>query len=267
MAVFHIYVDESGKLTSNADYTCLGGYIGHESQWAMFSERWNIVRLKWGVPPIHMSRIVSPDHKNDEWKTIQDKWGENWVPMRDDMLADFAKIVAGAGLVAIGAVVDANRYRQIKAQSNGLSFPDSNVFALHRVVMRGIERVSIVDPNATISIIVDDDPEYAWHYYLQLKELKSHPNISAFGHVKNRIHGISFVNDSSYPGIQAADMLAWVVRNYMVEKKQNAGVEASALFLLLTQQGTNQPGVYDAETLQKLADNTIEAMRVGNENE
>jgi hypothetical protein len=67
--------------------------------------------------------------------------------------------------------------------------------------------------------------------------------------------------------IQAADMLAWVVRNYMVEKTTNEGVEASALFLLLTQQGTNQPGLYDGDTLQKLADNTIEAMRVDNEKE
>jgi hypothetical protein len=111
LAVFHIYVDESGKLASKDDYTCLSGFLGHETQWDYFSEMWKACRLKWGIPPLHMSRVVSPTRKQDEWTRIYESWGTNWIPMRDDMLVQFASIIDQAGLVALGTIVDAKKYR------------------------------------------------------------------------------------------------------------------------------------------------------------
>jgi hypothetical protein len=118
MAVYLMYVDESGKLSGkDPKYTCLCGYIGHHLEWQNFTLLWNRCRFRHSVPPIHMSRIMSPDNKNDAWKRKKEEWGDLWVEKRDRLLEELAEIVAGSGIVCVGIVVDAAAYKRIKVES------------------------------------------------------------------------------------------------------------------------------------------------------
>jgi hypothetical protein len=96
MAIFHLYGDESGKLSGNADRTSSCGYVAHISQWQLFANFWNDLRFKWQVPPLHMSRIMFPDSKEDGWKKVRQDWGNSWEKKRDIMLSQFSELILDA---------------------------------------------------------------------------------------------------------------------------------------------------------------------------
>jgi hypothetical protein len=262
--MFLIYADESGKL-AKSDYTSLCGYVGHSTEWGRFGGIWNNCRLRWGVPPLHMSRIMNPEKKDDVWRDIRRKWGDDWEPKRDAMLNDFGNIVASCGCVAVGAVVHAAHFRKI--QHSQAAFPhirDSNVFAFQHLLMRGIEKVNIVDPLGTITLVVDDDPENAWDYYGMLDRLKTHSD-PTFADVRNRVSAICFGDDNAFPGIQAADMLAWTARDYMVASLKKGEHEPPHLYYQLSHFSCHQPVLYSDEGLDRLAHSVAEKVRLEKE--
>jgi hypothetical protein len=248
MATFHIYGDESGKMGVNVDRTSFCGYVGHVSQWGIFAQNWTNCRFKWQVPPIHMSRIMSPHTKDDAWKKVWQGWGNEWEVKRDDMLADFASIVLGSDIICVGAVVDCAHFVTLANSDQDFKKLHRNPIhmAIHQFVMRGLDRTEIVDKSSPVSIVLDDDPEYAMKCYEQLEGLKS-----TFQRVKERIAAISFVDDHAYPGVQAADMIAYVARDMMVKNIGNPDY-ISKLYSDLTFHGTHQPKYYNREILDAL---------------
>lgn len=247
MAVFKIYADDSGKFDNlKCDYTSLCGYVGHASEWARFSLEWDNCRFRWGVPPVHMSPIMHPE-RDTEWLRIKDDWGKDWEARRDLMLGDFAATVRSAQIVCIGAVVDAAYFRSLPDSQFKQGAKDSLFLAFHDLVMRGIEKTEIVDPYSSISLVIDDDRSSAMRCYEMLDMLKQ-----TFPKVRERIHGICFVNDKSYPGIQAADMIAYESRRLMVERIKDPNVVPSELFSSLTLLLIHQPKLYTPAVLDIL---------------
>jgi hypothetical protein len=247
MAMFHVYADDSGKFDSEkCDYTSLCGYVAHVSEWQRFGLEWNNCRMRWQVPPIHLRRINHPD-EDTEWRKIRDDWGKDWNEKRDAMLAEFAHVIFNAQVVCVGAVVDAAHYRRLGDSSFKRTYKDSVSLAFHQLVMRGIEKTEIVDKCSPISLVVDDDRDSSLRCHEILNVLKS-----AFSKVRERISGICYVNDRAYPGVQAADMIAYESRKLMVERKNDPNVEPSELFHSLTLALIHQPKLYTADVLDRL---------------
>lgn len=253
MAVFHVYLDESGKLCNkSANYTALCGYVAHNSEWERFSLEWSNCVFRWQVPPIHMSRIMAPERRSDGWKAKQVEWGKAWEHMRNEMLEEFGALILRSNLVCVGTVIDAVAYRRRKDEpEKPLFYDDSNVFALHEAIVGAIDATLAFRNDTTISVIVDDDPPNAFSYYQHLQTLKEHPDL-AFKRVRDKLHALCFGNDKDYPGLQAADMLAYEARVFMEAKLRNQNHEPSGLFFNLTHQGRNQPKLYTAELLNSL---------------
>lgn len=249
MTVFDICADESGKLGKNTDYTSFCGYIAHVSEWQRFDQEWKNCRLRFQAPPIHMSRIMNPDQKNDDWKRLKDEKGKNWDAWRDLLLQDLAKTILSAQIVCVGAAVDSAHFRDLCDADSKFKerFKDPIYLALHTLVMRGIEKTEIVDSCSPIGVFVDDDPQFAKGVYDYVVELKQH-----FTKVKSRVHSVSFVNDASYSGIQAADVIAYETRKLMVEVKNDPATPMSDRYRDLTLFGSHQPKRYDAKTLDEL---------------
>ncbi|HYB60318.1 MAG TPA: DUF3800 domain-containing protein [Methylomirabilota bacterium] len=257
VAHFHIYADESGKL-AQSDYTSFCGYIAHVSEWQRFSQEWNNCRLGWGVPPLHLSRIMFPQRKDDEWKDIWLKWGKEWEGKRDLMLGDFASVVLGSQIVCIGAVVDADHFRSLPDCEFKKEAKNPILLSFQKVLMEGIEKTEVIDKHSPISVVIDDDEEYAMDCYKWLSDLKKDARLQK---VKDRIHGICFVNDADYPGIQVSDMIAFEARRLMVERMKTPGVSPSKLYSALTKHGIHQPQLMTAEFLDRLSRNVNEALK------
>jgi hypothetical protein len=269
MAVYHIYADESGKLSGKEPYTSLCGYVGPIAAWGQLAEAWNKCRFQWQIPPIHMSRIMHPDRKEDAWNEKWREWGDGWVEKRDIMLAELGGIIHDVGVICIGAVVDADAYRSVRADpSLSLLWGDSNVFALHEVMMRGIKRIETVDKISPVSLVVDDDPEHAKDFYAHYTQLRTHSD-PMFSKVRERMHAISFCDDEHYPGLQAADMIAWSARAWMVDNGEDHKIaEPHELLRLLTHSSMYQPKVYTADILRQLgANNAASIARLKNANQ
>jgi len=267
MAEFYIYADESGKMSSKADYISLCGYISHVSEWQRFSLEWNNCRFRWGVPAVHMNRIMFPERKEDEWLDIRKKWGRDWEAKRDLMLDDFAATIRNAHLVCIGAAVDAKHFRSLPESEFKKEAKDPVYLAFHTLVMRGIEKTETVDKCSPISIVVDDgDEEYSIGCIKLLNSLKQHPS-PKFQKVRDRIDGMCFGNDRSYPGLQAADMVAYEARRLLVERIKDPKAEPSKLYESLTLLLIHQPGLYTPAILDQLERGTLEAIREGKEDD
>ena len=260
VAVYSIYLDESGKLASSADYTSFCGFVAHVTEWERLALEWNNCRITWQAPPIHMARIMFPDRKDDAWKGFKDKHGKNWDAARDAMLGDFAAIVRQSHLACVGAVVDANAFRALKDSDFKRTARDPLYFSFHTAIMRGIEKTEVVDKHSPVSVVVDDDAQFAVFCYNTLNQLKQNPD-SRFDKVRERVHEISFGNDASYPGLQAADMVAYESRKLIVDRMASGNKpKPSDLFRMLTKSGLHQPRLYTAEILKQLESGTLKML-------
>jgi len=254
MAVFHMYGDESGKMGVNVERTSFCGYVAHFSVWQVFVTNWNNCRLKWQVPPIHMSRIMNPDYKDDEWKRVKDDWGDAWDKKRDLMLDDLASIIRHTDMACIGAVVDAKRFKELADTDPDFKklYRDPVYLAFHMFVMDGIDKTEIVDRTSPISIVVDDDKQFAMKLYDQLETLKNLAEQGPrFARVRDRVRNVSFVDDNYYPGVQAADMIAYEARRAMVERITNPSY-TSDLYDNLTFLRNHQPRFFTPQALDEM---------------
>jgi len=247
MAVFHIYADASGKL-SNSAYTSFCGYVAQVSEWARFTSEWENCRFKWQVPPLHMSAIMHPD-EDAVWGKVKARWGTEWEAKRDAMLEDFAGTVRRADIVCVGAVVDAAHFRKLAFADPDFAklFKDTMYLALHKLVTQGIEKTEVVDKHSPISLVLDDDPEYSMMCYGLLQAMKRD-----VPKVKERIHGIAFVDDESFPGVQAADVIAYESRRLMVDEMKDPNTQPSELFKSLTLGLTHQPLHFTPSVLDEM---------------
>jgi hypothetical protein len=62
-----------------------------------------------------------------------------------------------------------------------------------------------------------------------------------FQKLRKGIHGIAFVNDESFPGVQAADVIAYESRRLMVDEMKDPNTQPSELLKPLTLGLTHQP--------------------------
>ena len=247
MAAFYVYVDDSGKYENITNkYTALCGYLAGAEEWQRFAKEWTYCRMRWQVPPIHMSPIMFPDRR-PEWQDVRNKWGPQWEERRDAMVGEFSRIIRNSHLVYAGAVVDAEHFRSLQESDFKRESKDPLYLAFHRVVMQGLEKTEIIDACSPIGIIIDDDRASSLRCYELLHLLKQ-----AFPKVRNRVHSLCYADDKSYPGLQAADMIAYESRGFMEERRKNPSAESSELYASLTFFKTHQPKLYTAALLDEL---------------
>jgi hypothetical protein len=257
--MFRIYGDESGKMNSNAHRTSFCGYVADAPIWEAFSANWTALRFKWGLPPIHMARITKPENKDDDWKKLKEKWGEDkWNQVIPVVLRELGELVRESRIVCVGAVVDSQHFRELAAKDKLFkkAYKDPIHMAFHFFITRAMDEIEIVDKQSPIGVVVDNDKEFAMACYKQLESLKSladypNPFQSRFTRVKERIHSMCFVDDASFPGVQAADMIAYEARRIMVERMTNPDA-TSDMYSDLTFMGMHRPGFYDAKVLDQL---------------
>jgi len=244
MAFYRITADESGKLNSKAEYTSFCGYVGLAAEWSRFEMEWLSCQFKWQVPAIHMAKIYRPE-SDPRWEAVRNKWGERWEPDRDTMLQEFARIIDQAQLMCVGSVVDSEYFRSMPDSPYKQEARNPIFLSLQILLVDSIESVRLAPQ--PISIVIDDDREYAMECYKWINVLKD-----TLPAVKKFLVGICFANDDAYPGVQAADMIAYEARKRMVEKKANPDSEPSEMYARLTHLGRTQPKLVDAYWLEQL---------------
>lgn len=255
MAHFYIYADESGKLATN-DYTSFCGYVGPALEFERVMVEWNICRFSWGVPPIHMRLVMYPERdKSGRWQKIRDAWGVSWEERRWEMLKQFASIIANSSLVSVGSVVDAAHFKTLGESRFKKDMKNPIFMSLYLLLMNSIDRIDSINTSLPISIIIDDDEEYAMQCYQFITAMKSADpatSPSEILRVRQRISAITFANDDSYPALQMADMIAYEARAEMVSRLSDKYKNPSMLYIALTKKMLHQINLCTAEILDKM---------------
>jgi uncharacterized protein DUF3800 len=252
VSVFHVYADESGKFGNDkCEYISLCGLVGHVSEWARVQLEWNNCLFRWQVPPIHMAHIKRPE-EHPEWKKIKDDWGNNWEVKRDRMLLEFAQLIGRSNVASVGAVVDAKHFRLLPDSPLKAVYDEPLKFAFHELVSGSIEKTEAIDKCSPIGLVIDDDHDTAHVCHSLLSSLKI-----GLPKVRHRISSICFVNDRFFPGVQAADMLAYESRRLMVEKITDPAAKGAELIAELTCTFKHQPKLLSAETLDRINSDSI----------
>ena len=248
MAHFYIYGDESGKLAVS-DYTSFCGYTGHADEFHRVQADWDTCRLAWEAPPIHMRYITAPERdKSGEWEKLRTKAGKGWEGRRDTMLRDFASIIDSSRIAGVGSVVDSAHFRSMPTSPWKDSMKDPVFLGLYTLIMESLDKIDRVSNTLSVSIVLDDDPQYAKDCYDLLDALRIR-----FPRVRDRVTAITFGDDKAYPALQMADMLAFEARALMVQRIANPNTPASDLYTALTKRQIHQPVLWTADYLDKVS--------------
>jgi hypothetical protein len=248
MAHFYIYGDESGKLAIS-DFTSFCGYVGHAEEFSRVMSEWDTCRFSWEAPPIHMRLVMNPERdKSGEWERLRAKSGKGWEGRRDAMLMDFSTILDDSRLACVGCVVDSNHFRKMPSSPWRDNMQDPLFLGLYTLIMNSLDKIDRVDKKSTVSLVVDDDPQYAKDCYDLLDALKT-----KFPRVNDRVTAITFGDDSAYPALQMADMIAFEARSLMVKRLSAPDYAATGLYTALTKRQIHQPTFWSAEYLDRAA--------------
>jgi hypothetical protein len=97
-----------------------------------------------------------------------------------------------------------------------------------------------------VALVFDDDRQFAVKTYDFVDQLRNQFDIG------KRIDSVCFVNDKAYPGVQAADMIAYESRSLLTQRMTNPEVEPSLNYMALTRKMLHQPKIYTPFYLDKL---------------
>jgi Protein of unknown function (DUF3800) len=246
VANFYLYADESGKFNRKSEYTSFCGFIAPDLEWWRFGQDWDHCRFSWGVPAVHMAEISDPDRKPDsEWAKVKKAWGITWEDRKRDMLMEFAKVIRMANLVCVGCTVDAEYYEKMPETDYKRGMGDPLYLAFYNLVRNAIDKLDWLHDKNTLSVVIDDDQQSSENYYNLLGQMRKRFSRE----INERISGLAFGNDVAFPGLQAADMIAYESRNLIRARKADKTTPPSQIYALMTKNGLHQPTLYTPEFL------------------
>lgn len=249
VANFYLYADESGKM-QKSEYTSFCGFVAYDLEWWRFYQEWESCRFSWEVPAIHMAYIHDPTRdKSGAWGKVKDRWGNTWEHRKQDMLQAFARVIRTSNLVCVGSTIDSEHFVKMPDKPYKQAMGNDPLYlAFYNLVRNAIDKMDNVQGHHTLSVIIDDDQQSAHNYYDLLGSMrKQFPK-----DVSERISELGFANDVAFPGLQAADMIAYESRSLMIAKKQDPDTEPSLIYALMTKEGLHQPTLYTPYFLDML---------------
>lgn len=104
----------------------------------------------------------------------------------------------------IGVAVDVPTFKSLPSHARRILGDDPHYLAFTRVLIGVLEHLHLQD---AVSIICDDEQSTAWPMYLLYRKVKL-----AFSDVHARLRSISFADDELFYALQAADLVASLVR-------------------------------------------------------
>jgi hypothetical protein len=129
------------------------------------------------------------------------------IEQRIDLLLPFADCVNKHFELGFVQAWDVKAYNTITLEAKKLLGGSSDPY--YWAFVRGLtEIVDRIGEDDRISIICDDDEETAWDSYLHYREVGK-----AKWEIQKKAVALSFANDTHFPALQAADMVAFLAKH------------------------------------------------------
>lgn len=201
MAIIHLaYFDESGKQSDHPVVTFSGVAVS-QSALQEFDDAWNKLLRYYGIPYLHMARASRLSEKQG----YKIRKGQS-IDERIDALIPFADCINDHLEIGLLQALDVKGFNSL---SETAKIPVGSPKNPHYLAFtRGLlEIVDYVQEDDRISLICDDDPETALGCYEHYRGVRQ-----AYEKVRRKTVALSFADDKHFPGLQAADMVAFLSR-------------------------------------------------------
>jgi|SRR6185437_6021515 len=207
IVMYETYLDDSGT-SSTSEIAIAACYVSTESSWRRFVEEWDRARYEEGFDYFHMAEFVAPrKHGHKPWCDWTNDKKERVYKRLASIINDNKRI--GIGCAIPKAVYDAVPERIRKHYGN-----EHYTFAVRTCLIeiwRWRERSSI---SRYIQYVFDyEKPGTAKHTEISSLMGNMHPSWRDFFGLD--VGGYSFQSKKLFKPLQAADILAWQIHNYM----------------------------------------------------
>jgi hypothetical protein len=192
--VCHVAVDGSGAVEGQR-FVALGYASGFEGNITPFTEAWLKLLDKYELHSLRMSEAYSFRFAFEEKHRA---WGDRREEVRDELVLEAAKVIKTH--LRPGGVF--GRFDKTSKEKT-ISWRKGLLF--HHMVLRNLREQP---DNVTLAFMCDDEPDIAIDFYKHLTSFERKNE-----GWRRRIAGICFMDDRNVAHIQAADVVAYVLRD------------------------------------------------------
>lgn len=205
--MIHLFLDDSGKESqATMPWVCMAGYlIGHDAQLSLY-EKWFALLVKHRISEIHMKQLIPIE---GQYKRL------GWdVPTRDAAVDEFVTAINETPMLGAGVAVEMAAWNKRKKMHPEFSWGTVQRFCLERIMSRIVERLHDAGADESLALVFGTDLEFGVNRFGLFCDLMGGDPRAA-----KRLTSITFGHPQHYPGLQAADLLAWETRKELMQKR------------------------------------------------
>lgn len=221
--MIHSYFDESGKFKDHNDYVVFGGIVGRIDENSAFTRKWEEL-LGTDVTHVSMKDAMRLETPFRGWSETR----------RDELLVECAKLIKSrSGMTFVSeiskiefATLPENLRRKLK----------DPIYGGFEVCMRSLVHEF---PNHDLCLCCDESEEYASTCLKIYQTVKSRSL-----DLKPRLASLTFGDDTKFPGLQAADMVAYCANRVLRESFNAPPIVRVIQGILRAEKGNKQHLIY-----------------------
>jgi hypothetical protein len=199
VAIIAAYFDESGKKNDHPVVTFCG-VCAALPKVRLFDSDWESLLRNYGLDELHM--VSAANHSIP----LSAKIPNQTLPERIEALKPSADCINKHLELGLLQAWDVKGFNSLsKPAKKGLGDPNDPYYS---AFARGlVELADYVQEDDRISLVCDDDAETAWDCYKHYRGIRQVEE-----KIRKKTISLSFADDKYFPGLQAADMVAWLTR-------------------------------------------------------
>ncbi len=212
-----VYADESGTHDKagrlpGSEVAVIAGYAGKVDGWIKFCKDWQAILKKYSAPYFHFREFADASAVARDIRPATSQHKKNpyygWThESLDNFFRDLAKIAAGGSKEKVGGYVDTQRYAEFLKDNPNKQIRNPQEGSVWMFYEAMIETVNSKWPNFRwpISVFFDQSENDEWRNAITKVHL-------SFRKVHSRLKEITFADKIDQCPLQAADMLAYRLR-------------------------------------------------------
>lgn len=244
------FCDASGKL-SDHKVVCFGGVAAYNERYAPFVNEWDRLLVRNGI------RVLSAKTAFNASRPLSDRNKRLGLENRIEDLAPFINCIRKHLQVVTGVAIDVQAFKKLPTNFFEVYGDNPEYAAFARSLLKIVDFAG----RDKIVFICDDDEEVAPLFYKLYRRIRK-----ILSRARHGLVALTFADDRYVYGVQAADLVAGLIRLEAARKWFDADYDYGALFDALTKRPENfEPNLWDISiafgdeaTLTALADDLRE---------
>ena len=250
------YADESGTHDATGQHpgseiAAVLGYVSWKDDWDNFCSEWQIVLAEYGIEVFHMSECMDKINGPSKPKWPYRGWSDS---KRDSFIRSLIGVALNNTLFAVGGTLDVRAYDAVspgwlkREAEHPYHFSFQMFFDLLLPALETVEPPFA--PEDQVAFFFDQNTQF------EERATRAFHLIKGLRDSKDRFGSLTFASKKKHKPLQAADLLAYIVRQGQV-KRTKSGIEQYPAELipasweeLLTSRRNVIVGHFDARNLK-----------------